>query len=87
MKEMRTMKRTILLPINEHTFPTQDDTPKEVKHMSQKYQALNAYQELKDNYSASTNWRTLTTVAVSLVPAGEPLPEDIDGVVEVLVSD
>ena len=63
-----------------------NETPKEVKHMSQKYQALNAYQELKDNYSASTNWRTLSTVAVSLVPVGEPMPEDIGDYIEFLVT-
>ena len=54
--------------------------------MSQKYQALSAYKELRDNYSASTDWRTLTTVAVSLVPADEPMPEDIDTFVDVMVS-
>ena len=80
------MKRTILIPIDQDMTPTQDDTPKEVKHMSQKYQALNAYQEMKDNYSASTSWRTLKTVAVSLLPADAPMPEDIDEFIEVVVS-
>ena len=80
------MKRTVLIPIDQDMTPTQDDTPKEVKHMSQKYQALNAYQELKDNYSASTDWRTLKTVAVSLVPAGESMPDDLDTFIDVMVS-
>ena len=53
--------------------------------MSQKYQALNAYQEMKDNYSASTSWRTLKTVAVSLLPADAPMPEDIDEFIEVVL--
>lgn len=81
------MKRTVLIPINQDMTSTQDDTPKEVKHMSQKYQALNAYQELKDNYSASTEWRTLSTVAVSLVPAGEPMPDYIDTFIEEKVAE
>ena len=81
------MKRKILIPIDQDMTPTQDDTPKEVKHMSQKYQALNAYQELKDNYSASTNWRTLNTVAVSLVPVDESMPDYIDTFIEEKVAE
>jgi len=50
--------------------------------MSQKYQALEAYETLKDNYNSMTEWKTLRTAAVSLVPADDPMPEDIDSFIE-----
>lgn len=78
------MKRTVLIPINEHT---QANKPKEVKHMSQKYQALQAYTAQKESYNMQTEWPVLKTTAVSLVPAGEPMPDDIDAFVEEKVQD
>jgi len=55
--------------------------------MSQKYQALQTYTELKDAYESSTNWQTQATVAVTLVPTDEAMPSDIDAFVEQKVQD
>ena len=45
------MKRTVLIPID---TDTQANKPKEVKHMSQKYQALQAYTAQKESYNMQT---------------------------------
>jgi len=55
--------------------------------MSQKYQALQTYQDLKDGYDSSTNWKTQATVAVSLVPVGVSVPNNTDTFVEEKVAE
>lgn len=78
------MKRTVLIPID---TDTQANKPKEVKHMSQKYQALQAYTAQKESYNMQTEWPVLKTAAVSLVPAGEPMPDDIDAFIDTKVQE
>jgi hypothetical protein len=55
---------------------------KEVDTMSQKYQALQAYTEQKDSYNSQTEWPTLHSCAVHLVPTGDDLPDDINAFVD-----
>ena len=61
---------------------TQATQTKEVNTMSQKYEALQAYKTLRDNYDSSTEWPCLATCAVHLVPTSEDLPDDTNTFVE-----
>lgn len=61
---------------------TQATQTKEVNTMSQKYEALQAYEKLKDNYDCNTEWPILATRAVHLVPTSEDLPDDTNAFVE-----
>tara|TARA_B100001093_G_scaffold32899_1_gene28530 strand:- start:2471 stop:4747 length:2277 start_codon:yes stop_codon:yes gene_type:complete len=61
---------------------TEATQTKEVNTMSQKYQALQAYTEQKDSYNSQTEWPTLHSCAVHLVPTGDDLPDDINAFVD-----
>lgn len=59
--------------------------------MSQKYKALQQYEELKREYDCETRWHTQATVAVSLVPIGEEVNSNraaiVDTALENLMAD
>ena len=61
---------------------TEATQTKEVNTMSQKYEALQAYESLKEHYDSSTEWPILSTCAVHLVPTSEDLPDDTNAFVE-----